>query len=60
MLRIVYSKSTNVYHFAIHQDVATSLMFAVVGDHSDVVQLLLSSGAQVDLQNKVTHNIIYT
>ena len=33
-------------------------MFAVVGDHPDVVQLLLSSGAQVDLQNEVGHNTI--
>lgn len=33
-------------------------MFAVVGDHPDVVQLLLSSGAQVDLQNEVGYNTI--
>ena len=28
--------------------------------HIDVVQLLLSSGAQVDLQDEVRHNINYS
>ena len=31
-------------------------MWASDGDHIDVVQLLLSSGAQVDLQDEVRHN----
>ena len=28
--------------------------------HTDVVQLLLSSGAQVDLQDEVRHNMNYS
>ena len=32
-------------------------MMASDEGHGDVVQVLLSSGAQVDLQNKVRHNI---
>ena len=39
------------------QDGQTSLMLASDGDHIVVVQLLLSSGAQVDLQDKVRHSI---
>ena len=35
----------------------TALMCASDGGHTYVVQLLLSSGAQVDLQGKVRHNI---
>ena len=38
----------------------TALMKASVRGHTAVVQLLLSSGAQVDLQNKVRHNINYS
>ena len=38
----------------------TALMEASVIGHTDVVQLLLSSGAQVDLQDKVRHNINYS
>ena len=34
-----------------------ALMLASDSGHTDVVQLLLSSGAQVDLQDKVWHNI---
>ena len=33
----------------------TALMLASDSGHTDVVQLLLSSGAQVDLQDKVRH-----
>ena len=32
-------------------------MLASDSGHTDVVQLLLSSGAQVDLQDEVRHNI---
>ena len=38
----------------------TALMRASDSGHTDVVQLLLSSGAQVDLQDKVRHNINYS
>ena len=38
----------------------TALMLASVSGHTDVVQLLLSSGALVDLQDKVRHNINYS
>ena len=38
----------------------TALMLASDSGHTDVVQLLLSSGAQVDLQDKVSHNINYS
>ena len=39
------------------QDGWTALMLASNSGHTDVVQLLLSSGAKVDLQNKVRHDI---
>ena len=39
------------------QDCQTALMLASDGGHIDVVQLLLSSGAQVDLQDEVRHSI---
>ena len=38
----------------------TALMMASGSGHTDVVQLLLSSGAQVDLQDNVRHNINYS
>ena len=39
----------------------TALMVASVSGHTDVVQLLLSSGAQVDLQDTVVrHNMNYS
>ena len=34
----------------------TACMWASVRGHTDVLQLFLSSGAQVDLQNEVRHN----
>ena len=37
----------------------TALMLASGSGHTDAVQLLLSSGAQVDLQDEVRHNINY-
>ena len=33
-------------------------MSASLRGHTDVVQLLLSSGAQVDLQDEVRHNML--
>ena len=39
------------------QNGQTALMLASDGGHIDVVQLLLSSGAQVDLQDEVRHRI---
>ena len=38
----------------------TALMRASGSGHTDVVQLLLSSGALVDLQDKVRHNMNYS
>ena len=39
------------------QDGQTALMLASDGGHIHVVQLLLSSGAQADLQDEVRHSI---
>ena len=39
------------------QDGWTALMMASLEGYPDVVRVLLSAGAQVDLQNKVRHNI---
>jgi len=39
------------------QDGFTGLMGASKSGHTDVVQLLLSSGSKVDLQNKVRHSV---
>ena len=44
---------------SVPQSGRTALMWASDSGHTDVVQLLLSSGAQVDLQDKVRHNINY-
>ena len=41
--------------FILSQDGWTALMLASDSGHTDVVKLLLSSGAQVDLQDKVRH-----
>ena len=46
--------STVLFH-CVPQDGWTALMCASNKGHTDVVQLLLSSGAQVDLQSKVRH-----
>ena len=37
---------------------STALMEASVSGYTDVVQLLLSSGAQVDLQDEVRHTLV--
>ena len=41
----------------IPQDGWSALMLASDSGHTEVVQLLLSSGAKVDLQSKVRHSI---
>ena len=40
------------------QDGWSALMLASDSGHTDVVKLLLSSGAKVDLQKKVRHSIM--
>jgi len=42
----------------VSQDGWTALMLASDSGHTDIVQLLLSSGAKLDLQNKVRHSIM--
>ena len=54
-LQQVYT-STFCFHI-LSQDGWTALMLASDSGHTDMVQLLLSSGAQVDLQDEVIHNI---
>ena len=39
------------------QNGQTGLILAGNSGHTDVVQLLLSSGAKIDMQNKVRHDI---
>ena len=54
MWLVIYSNTLSHY---IPQDGRTALMLASDSGHTDVVKLLLSSGAQVDLQDKVRHSI---
>ena len=49
-----------VLSHSVPQSGRTALMLASERGHTAVVQLLLSSGAQVDLQDKVRHNINYS
>ena len=49
-----------VSSYSVHQSGLTALMKASGSGRTDVVQLLLSSGAQVDLQDMVRHNINYS
>ena len=42
----------------IPQDGWSALMLASDSGHTDVVQLLLSSGTKIDLHNKVRHSIM--
>ena len=48
-----------VLSHSVPQSGRTALMVASESGHTGVVQLLLSRGAQVDLQSKVRHNINY-
>ena len=54
-LYIQFSHSVYTLPHSVSQDGWTALMLASDSGHTDVVQLLLSSGAQVDLQDKVRH-----
>ena len=45
---------------SVPQDGSTALMYASTSGHDAVVELLLSSGAKVDLQDVVRHNINYS
>ena len=45
---------------SVPQSGRTALMRASGSGHTDVVQLLLSSGAQVDLETEVRQNINYS
>ena len=56
---IITSVILTVSSHSVPQCGKTALMEASVSGHTDVVQLLLSSGSQVDLQDKVRHNINY-
>ena len=49
-----------VLSHSVPQSGMTALMEASSSGNTDVVQLLLSSGAQVDLQTEVRHNINYS
>ena len=44
--------------YSVPQFGRTALMSASVRGHTDVVKLLLSSGAQVDLQDEVRHHML--
>ena len=49
-----------VLSHSVPQSGRTALMLASGSGHTDVVHLLLSSGAKVDLQDEVRHNINYS
>ena len=53
---MLITNNTVLFH-SVCQDGWTALMLASDSGHTDVVQLLLSSGAQVALQDEVRHNI---
>jgi len=53
---IITSDSYTVLSRSVLQRGRTALMLAGGSGHTVVVQLLLSSGAQVDLQDEVRHN----
>ena len=53
----VYCCDNTVFPHFVPQDGRTALMRASIKGHTDVVQLLLSIGAQVDLKDKVRHSI---
>ena len=56
-IRVHHCNYNTVLSHSVPQDGWTALMLASDSGHTDVVQLLLSSGAQVDLQDEVRHNI---
>ena len=54
---IVYFQFITVLSYFVPQYGMTACMWAIVRGHTGVVQLFLSSGAHVDLQNEVRLNI---
>ena len=48
---------TMLWYVLSPQNGQSALMLAGNSGHTDVLQLLLSSGAKIDIQNKVRHNI---
>ena len=57
LLHVHHCDSTVLSH-CVPQDGWTALMYASDSGHTDIVQLLLSAGAKVDLQDAVVrHNI---
>ena len=56
----VHHCDSSVLSHCVPQDGVTALMCASGNGHTDIVQLLLSEGAKVDLEIKVRHNIILT
>ena len=53
----VHDRDNSVVSHFVPQDGRTALMRASIKGHTDVVQLLLSIGAQVDLKDKVRQSI---
>ena len=53
----VHGCDYSVFSHFVPQDGRTALMRASIKGHTDVVQPLLSIGAQVDLKDKVRHSI---
>ena len=53
----VHHCDSTVLSHCVPQNGLTALMCASVKGHTDVVQLFLSIGAQVDLEDKVRHNM---
>ena len=53
----VHNSYNSIFSHFVPQDGRTALMRASIKGHTDVVQLLLSIGAQVDLKDKVRHSI---
>ena len=53
----VHHCDSTVLSHCVPQDGWTALMCASYSGHTDVVQLFLSTGAKVDLQSKVRHNM---
>ena len=56
MVPLVGDNKYDNHCFVVLQRGWTALMLAGGSGHTHVVQLLLSSGAQVDLQDEVRHN----
>ena len=57
MVFIMYSLHV-LFVFSSSQDKATPLIIASFKGHSDIVKLLLEAGADVDVQFKVSVNVV--